>query len=99
MLNLSWKIHGDIMMSRDPTTTCTSYVCNALGWYNVEYPRCHLHFLRIHTVFKLIVHIFEGNTCTGDLWVISCYNNNNFLVSTHGVIGQFCRPYSTVRPA
>ena len=36
----------------------------------MEYPRCHLYFLRIHTVFKLIVHIFEGNTCTGDLCVM-----------------------------
>ena len=25
----------------------------------MEYPRCHLYFLRIHTVFKLIVHMFE----------------------------------------
>ena len=61
-------------MSQHPTTTHTSYVCNALGWYTIGYPRCHLYFLRIHTVFKLIVHIFEGNT--GDLCVISCYNNN-----------------------
>ena len=46
----------------------------------MEYPRCHLYFLRIHTVFKLIVHIFEGNTGTGDLCVISCYNNNNNII-------------------
>ena len=25
----------------------------------MEYPRCHLYFLRIHTVFKLIVHLKE----------------------------------------
>ena len=82
MLSLSWKIHGDIKMSRHPTTAHTSYVCNALGWYTMEYPRCHLYFLGIHTVFKLIVHIFEENTCTGDLWVISCCNNNNNCISS-----------------
>ena len=46
-------------MSQHPTATHTSYVCNALGWYTMEYPRCHLYFLRIHTVFKLIVHLKE----------------------------------------
>ena len=81
MLSLSWKIHDDIKISRHPTTTHTSYVCNALEWYTMEYTRCHLYFLRIHTVFKLIVNIFEGNTCTGDLWVISCYNNINYGIS------------------
>ena len=68
----------------------------------MEYPRCHLYFLLIHTVFKLIVHIFEGNTCTGVLCVISCYNNNNYYCTSYSVrsvTGQFCRPYSTVRPA
>ena len=71
----------------------------------MEYPKCHLHFLCIHTIIKLIVHIWKENTCTCDLWVISCYsnnnnnNNNNLFVSTHAVIGQFCRPYSMARPA
>ena len=75
MFSLTWKIQGDIKISRHPTTTHnTSYGCNA---NTMEYPRCHLYFLCIHTVFKLTVHIFEGNTRTGDLWVISCYNNNN----------------------
>ena len=74
MFSLTWKIQGDIKISQHPTTTRTSYGCNA---NTMEYPRCHLYFLRIHTVFKLIVHIFEGNTCTGDLCVISCCNNNN----------------------
>ena len=46
-------------MSQHPTTTHTSYVCNALGWYTMEYPRCHMYFLRIHTVVKLIVHLKE----------------------------------------
>ena len=49
-----------------------------LVMYAIEYPRCHLHFLRTHTVFELIVHIFEENTCTCDLWVISCYKNSNY---------------------
>ena len=70
MLCLSWKIHGYINVYRLPTTTHTSYVCNALEFYSMEYPRCQLDFHSIHTVFKLIVH-----TC--DLWVISCYNNND----------------------
>ena len=64
-------------MYRHPTTTHTNCVYNALGWYTMEHPRCHLHFLCIHTVFKLIVHICKENTCTCDLWAISCYNNNN----------------------
>ena len=42
----------------------------------MEYPRCHLYFLRTHTLFKLIVHIFEENTITGDLWVISCFKGD-----------------------
>ena len=105
MLSLSLKIHGYIKMYRHPTTTHTSYECNALGWYTMEYPKCHLHFLCIHTIIKLIVHIWKENTCTCDLWVISCYsnnnnnNNNNLFVITHAVIGQFCRPYSMARPA
>ena len=63
MLCLSWKIHGYIYVYRHPTT--------------MEYPRCQLDFHSIHTVFKLIVHICKENTCTCDLWVISCYNNND----------------------
>ena len=77
MLSLSLKIRGYIKMYRHPTTTHTNYVYNALGCYTMEYPRCNLHFLCIHTVFKLIVHIFKENTCTCDLPVISCDNNNN----------------------
>ena len=77
MLCLSWKIHGYINVYRHPTTTHTSYVCNALEFYTMEYPRCKLDFHSIHTVFKLIVHICKENTCTCDLWVISCYNNND----------------------
>ena len=57
MLCLSWKIHGYINVYRHPTTTHTSYVCNALEFYSMEYPRCQLDFHSIHTVFKLIVHI------------------------------------------
>ena len=34
MLNLSWKIYRYIKMYQHPTTTHTSYVCNALGLYN-----------------------------------------------------------------
>ena len=30
----------------------------------MEYPRCHLYFLRIVTAFKLVVHISKENTCT-----------------------------------
>ena len=30
----------------------------------MEYPRCHLYFLRIDTAFKLVVHISKENTCT-----------------------------------
>ena len=78
MLCLSWKIHGYINVYRHPTTTHTSlYVCNALEFYSMEYPRCQLDFHSIHTVFKLIVHICKENTCTCDLWFISCYNNND----------------------
>ena len=57
MLCLSWKIHGYINVYRHPTTTHTSYVCNALEFYTMEYPRCQLDFHSIHTVFKLI-HIY-----------------------------------------
>ena len=59
MFSLSWKIHGYIKMYQHPTTTHTSYVCNALGLYTMEYPRCHLHFLRTHTVFKLCTYVKE----------------------------------------
>ena len=69
MLCLSWKIHGYINVYRHPTTTHTSYVCNAIEFYTMEYPRCQLDFHSIHTVFKLIVHICKENTCTCDLWV------------------------------
>ena len=31
MFSLTWKIQGDIKMSQHPTTTHTSYICNALG--------------------------------------------------------------------
>ena len=58
MLCLSWKIHGYINVYRNPTTTHTSYVCNALEFYTMEYPRCQLDFHSIHTVFKLIVHMY-----------------------------------------
>ena len=52
------KIHGYIKMYRHPTTTPTSgHLCNTLGLYTMEYPRCHLHFLCIHTVFKFPVHM------------------------------------------
>ena len=64
MLSLSWNIRGFMKMCRHPTATHTSYVCNALGCYTIEYPRCHLDFLRIDTAFKLIVHICKENTCT-----------------------------------
>ena len=30
----------------------------------MEYPRCHLYFLRIVTAFKLVVHISKENACT-----------------------------------
>ena len=50
-------MHGYIKMYQHPTTTHTSYVCKALGWYIMEYPRCHLHFLRTPTVFNLVIHI------------------------------------------
>jgi len=66
MLSLSWKIHGYIKMYEHPTTTHTSYVCNALGLYNMEYPRCHFHFLCTLTVFKLFVYICKENTCICD---------------------------------
>ena len=32
---------------------------------------------RFQRFFTLIVHICKENTCTCDLWVISCYNNND----------------------
>ena len=47
----------------------------------MEYPRCHLRFLHIHIVFKLIVHICKENTGTCDLWVVSCYSNNIIVIS------------------
>ena len=67
MLSLIWKMHGYIKMYQHPTTAHTSYVCNALGRSTMEYPRCHLHFLRTPTVFKFIMHIFKKNTYTCDL--------------------------------
>ena len=70
-----------IKMYQHPTTIHTSYVCNALGWYIMEYPRCHLHFLYIHTAFKLFVYIFKENTCACELWVTSCYSNNYSYIS------------------
>ena len=55
MFGLTWKIQGDIKISRHPFTTHTSYGRNA---NTMEYPICHLHFLRIHTVFKLTeIHV------------------------------------------
>ena len=55
-LENTW-LHKDVSTSNH--NTYLSYACNALGWYTVEYPRSHLHFLciYIHTVFKLIVCI------------------------------------------
>ena len=67
MLSLSWKIHGYIKTYQHPTTSHTSYVCNVLGWYTIECPRCHLHFLHIPTFFNLFGYICKENTCTCDL--------------------------------
>ena len=67
----------------------------------MEYPRCHLYFLRMHTVFKLIVHLKEIHVqVTYVLFhVITIIILLYLLVSAHGVTGQFCRRCSTVRPA
>ena len=71
-------MHGYIKMYQHPTTMHTSYVCNALGLYNMEYPKCHFHFLCTLKVFKLFVYICKENTCAFDLWVISCYSDNYY---------------------